>query len=67
LKKNEMHISFVVSKTAKSEPELFLMLEVMNEIFVEAHSWCFNSPNCMLTWPWQLALSCFYIAAVGKV
>ncbi|KAG4439195.1 hypothetical protein IFR05_005316 [Cadophora sp. M221] len=39
------------------------MLEVMNEIFTEAHSWCFDGADCMLTWPRQLALSRFYTAA----
>ncbi|KUJ17845.1 uncharacterized protein LY89DRAFT_732557 [Mollisia scopiformis] len=38
LKKDEMHTSFAVPKNAESEPELFLMLEVMDEIFTEAHS-----------------------------
>jgi hypothetical protein len=32
LKKDEMHASFAVPKTAESEPELFLMLEAMDEI-----------------------------------
>ena len=66
LKKDEMHASFAVPKTTESEPELFLMLEVMDEIFTEAHSWCFDGPDCMLTWPRQLALSRFHTAAVGK-
>jgi hypothetical protein len=66
LKKDEMHISFVVPKTAESEPELFLMQEVIDEILIEAHSWCFDGPDCMLTWPRQLTLSRFYTAAVGK-
>jgi superfamily II DNA or RNA helicase len=64
LKKDEMHASFAVPKTADDEPELFLMLEVMDEIFSEAHSWCFDGPDCMLTWPRQLALSRFHTAAV---
>jgi hypothetical protein len=38
LKKDEMHASFAMPKTTESEPELFLMLEVMDEIFIEAHS-----------------------------
>ncbi len=39
LKKNEMHASFIVpKKAAESEPELVLMLEVIDEIFIEAHS-----------------------------
>jgi hypothetical protein len=66
LKKDKMHASFVVPKDAGSEPELFLMLEVMDDIFTEAHSWCFDGPDCMLTWPRQLALGRFHTAAVGK-
>ena len=38
MKKDEMHASFMVLKNADDEPELFLMLEVMDEIFIEAHS-----------------------------
>lgn len=38
MKKDEMHASFTVPKDAESEPELFLILEVMDEIFTEAHS-----------------------------
>jgi hypothetical protein len=38
LKKDEMHASFTMPKITESEPELFLMLEVMDEIFIKAHS-----------------------------
>jgi hypothetical protein len=38
LKKDEMHASFAMPKITESEPELFLILEVINEIFIEAHS-----------------------------
>jgi hypothetical protein len=38
LKKDEIHASFTVLKNADDEPELFLILEVMDEIFIEAHS-----------------------------
>ena len=38
LKKDEIHTSFTVPKNAESEPELFLMLEVIDEIFSEAYS-----------------------------
>ncbi|KUJ07246.1 uncharacterized protein LY89DRAFT_372159 [Mollisia scopiformis] len=58
-----MHTSFAVPKNAESEPELFLMLEVIDEIFSEAHSWCFDGPDYMLTWPRQLALSRFHTGA----
>ena len=49
LKKDEMHASFTVPKDTESEPELFLILEVMDEIFIEAYSWCFDGPDYMLT------------------
>jgi len=66
LRKDEMHASFAAPKAAESEPELSLMLEVMDEVFSEAHGWCFAGPDCMLTWPRQLALSRFHAAAAGK-
>ncbi|PMD22415.1 hypothetical protein NA56DRAFT_658321 [Hyaloscypha hepaticicola] len=66
LKKDEMHVSFAVSKTTESEPELFLILEVMDEIFIEAYSWCFDSPDYILTWPRQLALNRFHTVAMSK-
>jgi hypothetical protein len=50
LGKDEVHASFAMLQNAKSEPELFLMLEVIGEIFLEAYSWCFDGPDCMLTW-----------------
>jgi hypothetical protein len=60
LKKDEIHTSFTVPKNAESEPELFLILEVIDEIFTETYSWCFDGPDCILTWLRQLALSRFY-------
>jgi hypothetical protein len=59
-----MDASFVVLKAAKRKPKLVLMLKVMEEILIEAYSWCFDGSNCIITWPQQLALSCFYTAAV---
>jgi hypothetical protein len=38
LKKDEMHASFLAPRNADDEPELFLILEVMDEIFLKAHS-----------------------------
>jgi hypothetical protein len=66
LKKDEMHTFFAVLKLVKSEPELVLILEVIDEIFIKAHSWCFDGLDYMLTWPRQLVLSRFHTAAVGK-
>jgi hypothetical protein len=44
-----MHVSFAVLKNTKREPELFLILEVINKIFTEAYNWCFDGPDYMLT------------------
>ena len=49
LKKDEIHASFALPKNGESEPELFLMLGVIDEILLEVHSWCFDRPDCMLT------------------
>jgi hypothetical protein len=38
LKKNEIHVSFLAPRNTNDEPELFLMLEVIDEIFLEAYS-----------------------------
>lgn len=40
-----MHASIVVPKIADEEP----VLEVMDEILSEAHGWCFDRPECMMT------------------
>ena len=68
LDKKQSHASFSLPKkdADKSEPELLLILEVMDEILSEAHSWCFDGPECMMTWPRQLALSRFHTATTGK-
>jgi hypothetical protein len=66
LDKDQIQSSFALPKNTNSETELFLILEVMDEILLEAHGWCFDGLDCMLTWPRQLALSRFHIATVGK-
>jgi hypothetical protein len=38
LKKDEIYAFFAVLKTANNKPELFLILEVIDEIFLEAHN-----------------------------
>lgn len=57
LDKEQIQASFALPTNAESEPELFLILEVMDELLSEAHSCCFDGPDCMLTWPRQLALA----------
>jgi hypothetical protein len=38
LKKDEIHVFFAVPKLVENKPELVLILEVIDEIFIEAHS-----------------------------
>jgi hypothetical protein len=38
LKKDEIYVSFAVPKTTNNKPKLFLILEVIDEIFLEAHN-----------------------------
>ena len=64
LQTKEMCASFAVPTNADSEPELFLMIDVLSNIFSEAHGRCFDGPVCILTWPRKLALSRFHNANV---
>jgi hypothetical protein len=66
LKKDKIYTSFAIPKTIESKPELFLILEVMDEIFIEAYSWYFDGPDCILIWPCQLALSRFHTITMDK-
>lgn len=36
-----------------------LLLGCMEQLLTETHRWCFDGPECKLTWPRQLALSRF--------
>jgi hypothetical protein len=38
----------------------------LGEVFAEAHGQYADGPECLLTWPRQLALSRFYTTVVGK-
>lgn len=64
LLKNEMFASFAVPTNADTEPELFLMIDVLSDLLSEAHGRCFDGPDCILTWPRQLALSRFHTTSV---
>ncbi|KFY11379.1 hypothetical protein V492_04495 [Pseudogymnoascus sp. VKM F-4246] len=66
LDKEQIQASFSLPKSADGEPELTSILEAIDEILSEAHSWCLEGPDCMLTWPRQLALGRFHTATVGK-
>ncbi|KFZ23303.1 hypothetical protein V502_02220 [Pseudogymnoascus sp. VKM F-4520 (FW-2644)] len=49
LDKEQIKASFSLPKNGEDEPELTSILKVMDEILSEAHSWCFEGPDCMLT------------------
>jgi hypothetical protein len=67
LDKDQIQASFALpKKDSESEPELVRILAAMHEVLGEAHGWCADGPECMLTWPRQLALGRFYTAVVGK-
>ena len=69
LDKEEIHASLSLPKDGDDGgegAELTLILEAMDELLSEAYGWCFDGPDCMLTWPRQLALSRFHTAEVGK-
>ena len=66
MKKNKIYISFTISKTTENEPELFLILEIIDKIFIEIYNWYFDSPDYILIWPRQLALSHFHTTTISK-
>ena len=67
MKKDKIYTSFTILKTTESEPELFLILEIIDKIFIEIYNWYFDNPDYILTWPRQLVLSRFYTTTIGKV
>ena len=68
LKKDEMRAALALP-SAKEEIRLQTITEEMDGILQEAHSWCFDGPECMLTWPCRVVLSRFQsslVEAIGK-
>ncbi|KAM0271094.1 hypothetical protein ACHAQH_009227 [Verticillium albo-atrum] len=63
LDKGEIQAAFAVPRKgddiSSEEPELGAILDGMDEVLTETHRWCFDGPECRLTWPRQLALSRF--------
>ncbi|TKA62502.1 hypothetical protein B0A55_10993 [Friedmanniomyces simplex] len=41
------------------ESSLSRIIDTMDAMLREAHSWCFDGPDCMLTWPCRIVLSRF--------
>ncbi|KAL2350397.1 hypothetical protein BJ546DRAFT_1112222, partial [Cryomyces antarcticus] len=64
LKMDEIRSSIALPKDAEKEAELPLVLSAMGEILDEAYGWCFDGPDCMLTWPCQVILSRFQTSMI---
>ena len=70
LRKDEIAAAIALPTSAEqaTEPVLSLLLDILERVLREAHSWCFEGPQQRLTWPRQLALNCFHneSSASGK-
>lgn len=62
LDKEEIKASMALPQDG--EGPLSVILTFMQEILQEAHSWCFDGPNCMLTWPCRVVLNRFQSSQV---
>ena len=63
LKKDEIR-SAITLPVDDEDPLLQRLTQSMDIMLQEAHSWCFDGPECMLTWPCRVALSRFQSAQV---
>jgi hypothetical protein len=50
--------------SADEEKVLQNIVSQLDEILKEAHSWCFDGANCMLTWPCRVVLGRFQSSQV---
>lgn len=72
VKKSEIRASIALPGMKDAAPweyddVLPVILDAMDGMFREAHSWCFDGPDCMLTWPRQVILSRFQSSQVELV
>lgn len=63
LKKDEIRAAIALP-TDDADAVLPRLLQSMEAMLQEAHSWCFDGPECMLTWPCRVVLSRFQPAQV---
>lgn len=66
LKKNEIRAAITLT-LSDEEVCLGSIFEAMESILVKAHSYCFDGPECMLTWQCRVVLSRFQSAQVESV
>jgi len=58
LRKDQIRAAVAIPRRDES-PVLHIIVEAMQEVLKQAHSWCFDGPDCMLNHPCALALSRF--------
>ena len=58
LRKDEIRAAIALPST-NEESVLKSILDGTEKMLREAHSWCFDGPKCMLTWPCRVVLSRF--------
>lgn len=63
LKKDEIRAAISLPSTDE-DGVLSAILQGMDDILQHAHSWCFDGPECMLTWPCRVVLSRFQSSQV---
>ncbi|KAI7675807.1 hypothetical protein KC318_g708 [Hortaea werneckii] len=59
LKKDEIKAATALSSPEKDSSYLPRIIESAESMLREAHSWCFDGDDCMLTWPCRVVLSRF--------
>jgi superfamily II DNA helicase RecQ len=66
LKKDEIRTAIALP-SGEEDSVLQNILEEMTTILEEAHKWCFDGPECMLTWPCRVVLSRFQSSQVELI
>jgi superfamily II DNA helicase RecQ len=66
LKKDEIRAAIAIPSDDQ-ETTLQMVFDVMEDMLREAHSWCFDGPECMLTWPCRVVLSRFQSSQVELI
>lgn len=72
LVKDEMLSSFALAEEGEALASgggrvcrLHQVLEAMHEVMAESHRWCFDGPECRMTWQRQVALARFRTADIS--
>lgn len=58
LKKDEIRTALAIL-AEDNDQMLQTILDALQDVLHKAHRWCFDGPDCMLTWPCRVVLSRF--------